>query len=291
MHHHTPHRVLLAAIIAVLSIAPFSAAQTIGLAPDATDVVLEATEGGGEILVVTVSEVRLDAVEIEGQQWAVVRVPGCHNLMRRGEPSLPFLTIEYLLGRSDGIELELIDVSVRAIDLASHGLVGVAPSKGHFGRDVDPETVPWSFAQKIYGSSQPYPAGDARVDGPFIAGPIRGQAAQIPVARWQPDTNRLTVVERARFQVTRSEGASNPRLRPDPPMTGLYDQVARRMVNYGLDGSRNNPFVETGRLLVITDDAFLDEIQPLVDWQIRVGYPTLVAPVSVMRMMSSMWPR
>jgi len=281
MHTHTPHRVLLAAFIAVLSIAPFSAAQTIGLAPDATDVVLEATEGGGEILVVTVSEVRLDAVEIEGQQWAVVRVPGGHNLMNRGYPSLPFLTTEYLLDRTGGIDLELAEITVQEIDLTALGFEGVAPSRGHFTRNIDPDTVPWTFHPKVYEAGPAYPTEDVWIDDPFIAGPLRGQSFRFPVARWNAEDNVLTVVEEARFRVVNLAAAPNPRTRHQPAMTGLFDRIARQqMVNYGLVMGRYTPMVETGRLLILAYDDFVDEAEPLAEWQTRVGYPTMLVPLS-----------
>ena len=41
------------------------------------------------------------------------------------------------------------------------------------------------------------------------------------------------------------------------------------------------PFVETGRLLIIADDDFVDEVAPLAEWETLVGYPTMVVPTSV----------
>ena len=36
------------------------------------------------------------------------------------------------------------------VDLETLGLAGVAPSKGHFSRSVDPDSVPWEFDPRIY---------------------------------------------------------------------------------------------------------------------------------------------
>ena len=157
----------------------------------------------------------------------------------------------------------------------------MAPSKGHFNRTVDPDSVPWLFDEKAYRSPEPYPTVDAQLDPPFISGPIRGQALRLPVAHWVAADNLLTVVEEAHFRVKRLATAPNPRLRPDPPMTGLFDLAAGRMVNSPGPGLRDNPFIEAGRLLIIADDDFMDEIQPLADWHEQVGYPTLVTPTSV----------
>ncbi|MGD8439681.1 MAG: C25 family cysteine peptidase, partial [Holophagae bacterium] len=268
--------------VGVVGVASWSLAwggEVIGLAPTVTGVELET--GESEVLHLSVSEVTLDRISIDGADWAVVRTPDSHNLVLRGLPSLPRLTGEYLLDRTGGIELELLDRRVREIDLDSYGLAGVAPSKGHFDRGTDPATVPWIFDDKVYGGTSAFPFDDADVGVPFIAGPVRGQSLQLPIAFWRPDTNVLTVVEEARFRIVHRTDADNPRLGPNRPLTGLFDGPARlNAVNYDTTRTRYTPFVETGRLLILADDDFVDEVQPLADWQTLVGYPTLLVPVS-----------
>ena len=277
MRRHTV--VLVIAALVLSGFGTIQAAEIISLGPQATGLELE--EGSDEIIHVKVSEVRLDGVEIDGAQWAFVRTPAAQNSMDRGLPSLPYLSSRYLLERAGGIALELVNRKVRSIDLSSYGFAGVVPSKGHFDRGIDPATIPWVFDDKVYGSDRAYPANDARVHVPFIAGPVRGQALQIPLAFWQADTNTLTVVEEAWFRVVHEGAAPNPRLGVDRPLTGLFDAALRSStLNYPSFVGRYDHFVETGRLLIIADDDFMDEVQPLADWQTLVGYPTLLMPVS-----------
>jgi len=273
-------RLALVAIVVLGGWTVVSASEVISLAPSVTGVEFAPGENG--IIHLQVSEVRLDRIEIAGDDWAVIRVPGGHNLMDRGLPSLPYLSSEYLLDRTGGIALELVSTKLREIDLDSHGVVGVAPSKGHFDRTIDPSGVPWVFDDKIYQDADRYPAEDVWVDRPHIAGPLRGQALRFPVTHWRPDTNTLAVVEEAWFRVVVLSKADNPRVGPDRPLTGLFDAVARlHAINYDVIRGRYTSFVETGRLVIIADDAFIDEVQPLADWETLVGYPTSLMPVSV----------
>ncbi len=236
---------------------------------------------GAEVIQVAVAEIRLQPVTIAGQQWAMVQVPTGHNLMRRGEPALPFLASEFLLGDDDRISLELVSVREHEIDLSSEGYAGVVPSKGHFDRSQNPANIPFEFDSKIYGSDQSYPGVRQWVDGPFISGPLRGQAMRIPVARWSSESNRLLVIKEATFRVIRSSDYENPRTRPQPALTGLFDQMAQlRAVNYAAERTRYTPLVETGRLLILTYDSFLANVQPLADWETKVGYPTLHTALS-----------
>jgi hypothetical protein len=255
------------------------AAEIIPLAPTTTGLEFEA--GGNPIVHLQVSEVRLDRIEIDGADWAVVQVPGGHNLMDRGLPSLPYLSGEYLLDRTGGATLELVSIKLREIGLSSHGVAGVAPSKGHFDRTTDPASVPWVFDDKVYHNAARFPVEDVWVGRPYIAGPLRGAALRIPVAHWRPETNTLVVVEEAWFRVVASAEADNPRLGPDRPLSGLFDATARlHAVNYETVRGRYIPFVETGRLLIIAADDFVDEVAPFAEWQTLVGYPTMVVPVS-----------
>jgi len=270
---------ILLTAVAMAGLGTVQAAEVIALGPQTTG--LEVQEDSDEIIHVRVAEVRLDGVEIDGVEWAFVRAPSAQNSMERGLPSLPFLTSRYLLDRTGGISLELVNRKVRSVDLSQYGYAGVVPSKGHFDRGIDPASVPWIFDDKIYTSDIAFPAGVSRIDDPFISGPVRGQSLQIPVVFWQADTNTLTVVEEAWFKVVHTTDASNPRVGADRPLTGLfYSAVRSNTVNYESFAGRYDSFVETGRLLIIADDAFIDEVQPLADWETLVGYPTMLVPVS-----------
>lgn len=267
---------LVVALVAMCGTVLTSASDIVDLGPQITAVEMGQNDRGDQVIQVTVSEVRLDAVEIDGQQWAVPRVPEGSNLMERSLPSLPFLESLYLLGRTDGIELRLTGVETTEIDLGALDFSGVAPSKGHFDRSIDPDSVPWTFDPDVYSGGKPFPSGVVWVDAPTIAGPWRSQSFRIPVATWDATTNILTVVEQATFAVIPVAEASNPRLGPDRAPTTLFGSMAGA-VNASV---RNTRSTDPGRLLILAYDDFIDEVQPLADWETLVGYPTLLTPLS-----------
>ncbi len=269
--------ITLVTVIFAMS-APFSASASdiINLGPAETRVVMDQNDRGDDVIHVTVSEIRLDSIEIDGQRWAAPRVPDGSNLMERGLPSLPFLEAQYLLDRTDGIELRLTDVVTAEIDLGAHDFVGIAPSKGHFDRSIDPESVPWTFDPEVYAGEKPFPAVDVWVDSPTIAGPWRAQAFRVPVAGWDAVTNTLTVVEHATFEIVSIADAANPRIGPDRAPTALFGSM-RLAVN--APSGRDARSAAAGRLLILAYDDFVDEVQPLADWETLVGYPTLLTPL------------
>ncbi|RLE17424.1 MAG: hypothetical protein DRJ65_22785, partial [Acidobacteria bacterium] len=272
-------RIFTLAIIVFSMSVPFSASATeiIKLGPAETKVAMGQNDRGDSVIQVTVSEVRLHVIEIDGQRWAAPRVPKGSNLMERGLPSLPFLKTQYLLDRMDGIELRLVGVVTAEIDLGAQNFAGVAPSKGHFDRSTDPDSIPWTFDPEVYAGLKPFPAVDVWIDPPAIAGPWRAQAFRVPVASWNAETNMLTVIEEATFEILSIEDAPNPRIGPNRAPTALFGSM-RNAVNAA--STRDSRSAEAGRLLILAYDDFVDEVQPLADWETLVGYPTLLTPLS-----------
>ncbi|RLE34628.1 MAG: hypothetical protein DRJ61_04810 [Acidobacteria bacterium] len=267
------------AFILVAMLVSFSApaSEIIKLGPSETGVSMGQNESGNNVIQITVSEVRLDLVEIDGQRWAAPRVPEGSSLMERSLPSLPFLESQYLLGRMDGIELRLSGVVTTEIDLGAHDFAGVAPSKGHFDRSTDPDSVPWIFDPEVYAGVKTFPTVDVWIDQPAIAGPWRSQAFRVPVASWNATTNTLTVIEEATFEIVSIDQAPNPRIGPDRAPTALFGSM-RNAVN--APGGRDTLSAQAGRLLILAYDDFVDEAQPLAAWETLVGYPTLLTSLS-----------
>jgi len=52
-------------------------------------------------------------------------------------------------------------------------------------------------------------------------------------------------------------------------------------LNYSTDGTRNNLYIsEAGKMLIIVDDAYVDDILPLYEWKMKKGIETTIVPLS-----------
>lgn len=275
------NRTAIATVLLVVAPLLAAAGEVVPLGGEATALAVEHRDRGEELLVASVGEMRLDEVRIDGARWAVVTVPGGHNLMERALPSLPELASSYLLGDHGGVRVVLEEVRTADIDLGARGFAGVAPSKGHFDRSTPYGEVPFEFDPKVYGGDRPFPESfGARIGDPYIAGPLRGQAVTVPVARWNPASNVLTVVTEATFRIEPTADRRNPRLRERPALTAPFAAAARRTLNperEGVDGGRT---VAPGRLLILAADELATAVEPLADWQRLVGYPTMLVTLS-----------
>ncbi len=246
----------------------------IPLAPSRTSLELENAGTRGEVIHLSVAEISLDEVEINGENWALPQVEAAQNSMEKGLPSIPMLHSSYLLGQDNGISLELKSVTTRRIDLSAEGFAGVVPSKGHFGRNIDPSTVPWVFDAAVYEEGKSYPTADSQLSSPFIAGAIRAQDIEIPLMRWNSADNSLVVIEDARFEIHQLDAAPNPRIHAVAQGAPLSPAALHALNGTTRSGS------SVGRLLILCYDDFLDEIQPLVDWEKLVGFPTVLTALT-----------
>ena len=253
------------------------AAQPLSLDGGASGLKWERAADGAETVTMNVGAARLEPVAIDGQTWAVVRVPGARLMMDRGLPALPFFGGELLVDRARAFVIEDVSITTESFDLTAMGYAGPAPSKGHFDRSVDPDSVPWEFNADVYDGGKPYPDAQWQLSSPAIAGPLRLQSLRAPAARWSPASNTLTVLTSVTVTLRAVDDASNPSRRANVQRNALFEQVARtRALNYLPE--RDAP--EPGRLLILAHDDLVDAVAPLAQWHALVGYPTLLEPLS-----------
>ncbi|PIE90414.1 MAG: hypothetical protein CR997_06390 [Acidobacteria bacterium] len=228
-----------------------------------------------ETIEVTLDKLNLSGIRVQNQNYAFPSIDNASYLTNKGEPALPFLPFDLLLGDSDQVELKLLSLTKREIALTPLGYAGVIPSKGHFNRNIDPNDVPWLFEPKIYEEGTIYPDRHVFQGTPYIAGPLRGQNFHIPVVKWNIEENTLIVVERATFEIVRKEDRVNPRANgKEKRLTGLFSEMMnRKYLNTLRTPPEYDTLVESGRVLFLVYDEFIEEVQPLIDWEEQVGYP------------------
>ena len=67
-------------------------------------------------------------------------------------------------------------------------------------------------------------------------------------------------------------------VRMDPEFGALYQN---HFINYSQGLSKYNAVDETGELLIICHDAFMDAMQPFVNWKKQIGRPVTMVGTSV----------
>jgi len=224
-------------------------------------------------LTLRVTDWSTQPVQIDGQTWYKVFMGDAQHTFDRGAPELPKLSRSLLVPGA-----ALMDVRVTDAHYTDYPLP-VAPSKGIFSREVDPDTVPYLFGP-LYGGADPYPAQNAGLDEPYIMHNARGIVVSLYPFQYLPARGVLRVFDRLTVEVfANGEDTRNVLAEPLNSVNQTWNDVYnRQFVNYPL--TRYNLVPEQGRMIVICNDDWTDEIAPWAAWKNRKGISTMVYPVS-----------
>ncbi len=219
---------------------------------------------------------RMQEVIVNGKTFVQPNFSGENLMMKAGYPALPDV--------SRGITIpEQGDTSVRIINMTYHDVanVNIAPSKGTIMRNVDPATVPWTFAD-AYKKDAFWPETIASAREPHIIRDIRGTVIDVSPFQYNPQTKTLRVIDTLTLEIkTEGSGGMNTVARTKKHSIGSAYSIImdRHFINYDAP-ARYDDLSDDGDLLIICYDDFVDEIQPFADHKNSIGIATTVVPVS-----------
>ena len=208
----------------------------------------------------------------------IVSVPKMASMLTAGAPDLPQFPVPAIIG--DRAEMK---VSIVKSTYTDYENIEIAPSKGNFSRQIDPETVPFTYGA-MYSQNAFYPATQAYLESPYIIRDFRGQNIMVCPFAYNPVTKTLRVYSKMTIAMKKvSDNGVNQKvnrkatLKITPELDAAYNH---RFINYQ-DASKDYAFVtDRGEMLVICPDQYMEAMQPFVDWKIQSGRPTTMVSVT-----------
>jgi len=215
-------------------------------------------------------------IEIDGNNYSFLSAPGMVWLMDKGYPQLPISRSSIVIPDLAAMNFRIISQDVETIET-----LPVIPSKGHFTRDIDPKSIPYVFAP-IYKQNTWYPERLIELNEPYIVRDLRGMTIQFNPIQYNPAENLLRVYKRIIIEVfaDHNKEAINTynRINPFRGVTPEFSDIYSTLFsNYGKGAFEYVPIPEPGRLLIIYHQSYATQVQPLYDWKIERGVPTLLA--------------
>ncbi|MEI6632493.1 MAG: C25 family cysteine peptidase [Chlamydiota bacterium] len=216
-------------------------------------------------------------VTIDGAEHRLVALPGESAILARGAPSLPRVCRSVVI--PDDAEM-----SVRVVSAEYHDLTGVllAPSKGNIYRTTDPSRVPYTIGD-AYRVDAWYPAELASLREPYVLRDRRGVVVELHPLRYNPVTETLRVYTAVTLEVAPAGAGRinvlDRRTAPRKPSAAFERIYGRHFLN-GEGARMYDPPDEEGGMLIICHDAWLANIQPLVDHKNARGIPTTAVGVA-----------
>lgn len=214
----------------------------------------------------------------EGKQ-VVVSVDKMGSMLEAGAPDLPMGSVPVIIG--DRAEMKVEVLNSEYVDYKG---IEVAPSKGNFSRQINPDDVPYTYGA-MYQEDAFWPATQAYLEHPYILRDFRGQNIMVRPFAYNPVTKTLRVYTSMTIAVTKvGDNGENQKttrrgstVKVDPEQMAQYD---RRFINFN-EGAKTYPFLaDNGEMLVICADQFMTSMQPFVNWKNQSGRPTTMVSVT-----------
>ena len=208
----------------------------------------------------------------------IVSVPKMAAMLEAGAPDLPQFPVPAIIG-----DMAEMTVSVIKSEFTDYPNVEIAPSKGNFSRQIDPESVPYTYGA-MYTQNAFYPAAQAYLETPYIIRDYRGQNIMVRPFAYNPVTKTLRVYHDMTIAMKKvSNNGVNQKVgrkaaqKISPEMKEAY---SHRFINYKESNAKYNFLQDRGEMLVICPDQYVEAMQPFVDWKNQSGRPTTIVSLS-----------
>ncbi len=193
-----------------------------------------------------------------------------------GAPALPFFSQAVLISNKGNVSYELQHDGFYDIEN-----IEIAPSKGNLKRNVNPDTVPYTFGE-AYSEDAFYPGELSTMSDPYILRDTRGVTVSLYPYQYNPVQKKLRVYSNLRVVVNTNftQTGINEIQRANSFKSSVFDDI---YTHHYLNPSAEpdyNPVSETGSMLIITDASYVNELSRLIDWKNQSGIKTIIATTS-----------
>ena len=194
-------------------------------------------------------------------------------ILQRGAPDLQKLTTSVIIPDNQSME---VSSTIQNFETLTN--INIVPSKGTIVRTIDPSTIPF-FYGAVFQTDNFYPSSTVTLREPYIIRDYRGQTIVINPVQYNPVTKELRIARDIIIELTASSApVINPLIRTNPLTTIAEDFnliYQNQFLNY--EAAQNNtryiPLSESGKMLIICSDNYINSMKPFVDWKMEEGIP------------------
>lgn len=217
-------------------------------------------------------------IEIEKNEWHLICLAGEALTKKKSFPELPKISRSIQIPGNTGIETKIVSAKFR------DEKIRIAPSKGILSRAVDPDHVPFVF-DDIYFRDVFYPDKRIAFDNPYLIRDVRGLVLDVFPFAYNPRREILRIYEEIEIELLfRGENSINSVERTGNYGNSYFEPIFKHhFLNYQYLNNYSDyaALADTGKMLVICYDEFMDVILPLVYFKNNRGLITDTVSMSV----------
>lgn len=210
-----------------------------------------------------------NAVQINGNEYHNFGLTHKVVTSEKGEPALPFFSQAILISEKGKTSYEIQHDGYYEIDE-----IRITPSKGDLKRNVNPDTVPYTFGE-VYNQDAFYPGELSMMGNPHILRDTRGVTVSLYPFQYNPVQKKLRVYQNLRVVVHTNPAQTgiNEIQTTNTFRSSVFNEI---YIHHYLNPVEPDytPVSETGSMLIITDAAFVNELNRLAKWKSESGIKT-----------------
>jgi len=269
-----PMKHLLLTLVLLMAAFGMLMAEQVTVGTYQNEIKLIQSQPDNMVLELTLGHFNREAVQINGSTWYHIDLKKAGLTLESGMPQLPVMAGSVIIPNT--AKMELSTIHSEYVDIA----MPVAPSKGNLTRDIDPDSVPYSFSS-VYSGDTAWPLSNTELSEPFIIRDYRGITVRFVPFSYFPSTGTLRVYTKLRVALNPAgtdytNSFSVPKTSYSAEFAGIYENM---FLNF--QQAKYPSLAEEGRILVIKHNMFDDAILPWVNWKSQNGYQIDVVDVSV----------
>ncbi|NOX19226.1 MAG: hypothetical protein GXO87_13210, partial [Chlorobi bacterium] len=215
-----------------------------------------------------------DEIEINGKTYISLSAPKMISLKEKGFPELPITRNSIIISDDEGIKYKILEQ-----EFEYRNTLPVAPSKGHFTRDIDPKNVEYTF-DDFYGEDKWFPEKILTVDSPYIVRDFRGATVQFNPVQFNPQRNKLKIYTHLIVEIINDSEreAVNPLDGKSYEISKGYESVYKSLfLNYPERSTEYTELPENGRLLIVYYQDYAAQVAAYYNWKVSSGFNVVLA--------------
>lgn len=178
----------------------------------------------------TVNRYKEVKTDINGEEYSQLIINNESFLMKKGYPQLPKICRGIIIPDKSEMKIEVLNTEYDEISG-----IEVLPSKGHFSREINPDSVPYVF-DEFYKTDNWYPENIVSFSSPYILRDFRGMIVEFHPFQYNPYKKMLRIYTRIEIEVSSTENEGEhilDRSKKSYCIINIFDKIyRRRFLNY-----------------------------------------------------------
>lgn len=213
-----------------------------------------------------------NSIQINGNEYHNFGLSHKVLTSESGAPAMPFFSESIMVPKKGNVSYEVQFDGYYDIEN-----INIASSKGNLKRNVNPDTVPYTFGE-VYNQDAFYPGNLSSMSEPYILRDARGVSVTLYPYQYNPVQKKLRVYNNLRVVVNTNSTQTgiNEVNKINSFQSSVFNDIYEHHFLNPNEDPEYTPVSESGSMLIITDAAYTDKLTRLVDWKNESGIKTVL---------------